>query len=63
MDILENEEIYPGDENWPLITGLNADTDAVKSVAEGKMGFTVMMDRRDLAEACATPCGHLSEGR
>ena len=54
MDILENEEIYPGDENWPLITGLNADTDAVKSVAEGKMGFTVMMDRRDLAEACAT---------
>ena len=54
MDILENQEIYPGDENWPLITGVNADADAVKSVAEGKMGFTVMMDRRDLAEACAT---------
>ena len=24
------------------------------SVAEGKLGFTVMMDRRDLAEACVT---------
>ncbi len=54
MDILEQKEIYPGDENWPLITGVNADADAVKCIAEGKMGFTVMMDRRDLAEACVT---------
>lgn len=53
MELLENEEIYPGDGNWPLLTGVNADAAAVKSVAEGKMGFTVMMDRRDLAEACA----------
>ena len=54
MNILEQKEIYPGDENWPFITGVNADADAVKSIAEGKMGFTVMMDRRDLAEACVT---------
>ena len=54
MDILEQKEIYPGDENWPLITGVNADADAVKCIAEGKMGFTVMMDRRDLVEACVT---------
>ena len=42
------EQLQPGDENWPLITGVNADADAVKSVAEEKNGFTVMLDRRDL---------------
>ncbi len=30
------EQLQPGDENWPLITGVNADADAVKSVAEEK---------------------------
>lgn len=54
MELLEEEKLQPGDENWPLITGVNADAKAVKSVAEGKIGFTVMMDRRDLAEACVT---------
>ena len=47
----KKEQLQPGDENWPLITGVNADADAVKSVAEEKIGFTVMLDRRDLAEA------------
>lgn len=54
MDLLEKESLQPGDESWPFITGVNADAEAVKSVAEGKIGFTVMMDRRDLAEACVT---------
>ena len=54
LDILEEEKLQPGDENWPLITGVNAEAEAVKSAAEGKLGFTVMMDRRDLAEACVT---------
>ena len=43
--------ICTASDNWPLITGVNADADAVKSVAEEKIGFTVMLDRRDLAEA------------
>ena len=51
LELLEKEQLQPGDENWPLITGVNADADAVKSVAEEKIGFTVMLDRRDLAEA------------
>ena len=51
LGLLEKEQLQPGDENWPLITGVNADADAVKSVAEEKIGFTVMLDRRDLAEA------------
>lgn len=54
MDIVEAKQIQPGDETWPLITGVNAEAEAVKSIAEGKLGFTVMMDRRDLAEACVT---------
>lgn len=54
LDLLEKEQLQPGDENWPFITGVNAEADAVKSLAEGKIGFTVMMDRRDLAEACVT---------
>lgn len=51
LELLEKEQLQPGDENWPLITGVNADADSVKSVAEEKIGFTVMLDRRDLAEA------------
>lgn len=54
VDMLEKEGLAAGEENWPLITGVNAEAEAVKSVAEGKMGFTVLMDRRDLAEACVT---------
>lgn len=54
LEELEKEEISPEDESWPLITGCGADADAVKSVAEGKLEFTMMMDRRDLAEACIT---------
>ena len=42
LELLEKEQLQPGDENWPLITGVNA---------EEKIGFTVMLDRRDLAEA------------
>ena len=54
VDMLEKEGFVAGEENWPLITGVNAEAEAVKCVAEGKMGFTVLMDRRDLAEACVT---------
>lgn len=54
VDMLEKEGLAVGEENWPLITGVNAEAEAVKSVAEGKMGFTMLMDRRDLAKACVT---------
>lgn len=54
VELLEEENLIPGTEEWPLITGVNADAEAVKSIAEGKMGFTVLMDRRDLAEALFT---------
>ena len=54
LDLVEKEGVQPDDENWPLITGVNADAEAVKSVAEEKLGFTVMLDRRDLAEALVT---------
>ena len=54
LDLVEKEGVQPGDETWPLITGVNADAEAVKSVAEEKLGFTVMLDRRDLAEALVT---------
>ena len=54
LELLEEEGINPEDENWPFITGVNADAEAVKCIAQGKIGFTVMMDRRDLAEACVT---------
>lgn len=51
VSLLEEEDLLSGSEEWPLITGVNADAEAVKSIAEGKIGFTVLMDRRDLAEA------------
>ena len=54
LELLEEEGINPEDENWPFITGVNADAEAVKCIAQGKIGFTVMMDRRNLAEVCVT---------
>ncbi|MDY5662920.1 MAG: substrate-binding domain-containing protein [Blautia sp.] len=52
MELLEEKGIEPGTENWPFVTGLGAKAYAVKSVAEEKMGFTVFMDSRTLAEEC-----------
>lgn len=52
MELLEEKEICPGDENWPVVTGVGATAEAVKSVAEEKQSFTVFMDSRVLAEEC-----------
>lgn len=52
LELLEEKEIYPGDENWPVVTGVGATAEAVKSVAEGKQSFTVFLDRRNLAQEC-----------
>lgn len=52
MEALEESGISYTDENWPLISGVGAEAGAVKSVAEGKLGFTMFADGRDLSEAC-----------
>lgn len=52
LELLEEKEILPSDENWPLITGVGSEAQAIKNVAEGKLAFTLFMDRNDLAETC-----------
>lgn len=52
IELLGEKEIYPGNENWPVVTGVGATAEAVKSVAEEKQSFTVFLDSRTLAEEC-----------
>lgn len=51
-EALESAGIVPGSEQWPLITGVGCTEEAVRSVASGKIGFSLFMDYRDLADNC-----------
>ncbi|MDO4276069.1 MAG: sugar ABC transporter substrate-binding protein [Eubacteriales bacterium] len=51
-DVLEEAGIHAGSEEWPLITGVGCEAEAVKNVAEGKQAFSIFMDSRGLAEEC-----------
>ena len=52
QEALESAGFVPGSEQWPLITGVGCEEEAVKSVASGKIGFSLFMDYRDLADNC-----------
>lgn len=52
QEALTEKEILPGSEEWPLITGVGCEAEAVKAVAEGKQTCSIFMDRRVLAEKC-----------
>ena len=52
LEALEESGLTPGAEDWPLITGVGCEADAVKSVAEGKQDFSVFLDSRELAAEC-----------
>lgn len=52
QDALEAANIAPGSEQWPLITGVGCGEEAVNSIASGKIGFSLFMDYRELADNC-----------
>lgn len=43
-----------GQENWPLITGQDAEISTVKEIIKGRQTMTVFKDTRILADKCAT---------
>lgn len=49
---LENVGIQVESEQWPLITGVGCDLDAVKGIAQGSQYCSVFMDREILAKKC-----------
>lgn len=49
---LENVGIHVESEQWPLITGVGCDLDAVKGIAQGSQYCSVFMDREILAKKC-----------
>lgn len=49
---LENVGIQFESEQWPLITGVGCDLDAVKGIAQGSQYCSVFMDREILAKKC-----------
>ncbi len=61
-EILEGSGIVPDSEQWPLITGVGCEAEAVKDIAEGKMLCSIFMDRRVLAEQCAEMVDVLLKG-
>lgn len=52
MELLEEREILPSGDKWPVITGVGSEAQAVKNVAEGELAFTMFMDREKLADSC-----------
>ena len=53
QDVLREQELVPGSEEWPMITGCGSEAQAVKDVAEEELSFTTFMDRKELAQGGA----------
>ena len=51
-ELLESRDINIENENLPLITGFGSEAEAIKAIAEGKVGFTLFEDRSELADVC-----------
>lgn len=52
MEVLEENGITYGSEKWPMLTGVGCDAEAVRSIGEGRMAFSIFTDRRTLADQC-----------
>ena len=50
--VLDEYGIQSGTETWPMITGVGCDAEAVKTIASGRMEFSIFMDPRTSAEEC-----------
>ena len=50
--VLDEYGIHSGTEAWPMITGVGCDAEAVKTIASGRMEFSIFMDPRTSAEEC-----------
>lgn len=49
---LEDAGFLPGTENWPYLTGFGAQAEAVRDIAEGRVKFSMFLDRRTLVQKC-----------
>ncbi|MVB12572.1 Multiple sugar-binding periplasmic receptor ChvE [Caprobacter fermentans] len=54
---------YKVGEKWPMITGQDAETMAVKNIQSGKQSMTVFKDTRVLAAKCVTMVQAVLEGK
>ena len=52
-DFFTLKGLTPDHDVWPVITGLGAEANTVRSVEEGKIAFTVFEDNRELARMAA----------
>ena len=59
---LEGAGYKPG-ENWPIITGQDAELMAVKNIISGKQSETIFKDTRILADKCVTMVQAVLEGK
>lgn len=50
------------EENWPIISGQDAEIEACKYILEGKQTFTIYKDTRLLAEKCVTMVNAVCNG-
>ena len=51
-EVLNQAGILPGSDEWPMITGAGCEAEAVKSIASGRMAFSIFMDPREMAARC-----------
>ena len=50
-DVLQKNGYKPK-ERWPLITGLDGETDAARAILNGTQSMTVFKDTRVLSDSC-----------
>ena len=53
IEALEEAGFVPGEEGWPIITGQDAEIEAVRNIIENKQSMSVFKDTRLLAERTA----------
>lgn len=51
-NVLDEQGILSGTENWPMITGAGCEAGAVKDIAAGRIEFSIFMDPRESAREC-----------
>lgn len=52
QEALKEAEIYPGSEQWPLISGVGCTSEGVRKIGEDAIEFSIFIDRRTLADKC-----------
>ena len=62
LSVLDESEIYPGTEGYPLINGVGCEADVIRAIAEDRVSFDIYLDREELSELCVSMADTILSG-